>query len=132
MKQEETKRLLTTLLDDSGVAWVAQMDLIRFRVRRNEMHWEMNCRCEKDRIMVFSRYPFCFGEREQSWKICNMVNATVTRGAMFLPTDGRPVFRVEVDIRDDYDARFRLRETLEFAARMTARFWGDLEAASLL
>lgn len=131
MNREEVCSLLTRLMDAGGVPWIRQGELIRFRIRQGGMHWEMNCRCRRDEIVLYSRYPFSVRKEEKAWKLCNGINARTARGAMLLPEDCRPVFRTWVDLRDIYGGEERLREALTFAARITARFWGDWETLSL-
>ena len=130
MEQENVRSLLIRLLDEDGVPWVSQAGLIRFRVRQGGMRWEMNCRCRSGEIVLYSRYPFSVPEGAKAWKLCNSINARTARGAMLLPEDGRPVFRACADLGDVYGGETRLREALTFAARITARFWGDWEALS--
>ena len=132
MEQGETQNLLTRLLDEGGVAWTTQAGLIRFRVRQGMMDWEMNCRCRAGEIVLYSRYPFSVFIEEEAWRLCCDINARTARGAMRLPEDGRPVFRAWADVRDVFGAEDRLREALTFAARITARFWGDWEALRIL
>ena len=45
---------------------------------------------------------------------------------MFLPKDGRPVFRPRADLKDPYGARRRLIEAIETNAAAIARYWGRL------
>lgn len=128
MERETVQGLLTRLLDESGVPWIAQADLIRFRVKQAGMDWEMNCRCRPGEIVLYSRYPFSVPAGAEAWALCNRINSRTPRGAMLLPEDGRPVYRTSADLRDIFGGEDRLREALTFAARITARFWGDWEA----
>ena len=128
MNQEEVCRLLTGMLEDAGVPWIEEADLIRFRVRKDGARWEMNCRCRRGELIVYSRYPFSVPEAPDAWILCSRINARTVRGALFLPEDGRPVFRVWADMGDIFGAETRLRQALTYAARITARFWGDWEA----
>lgn len=127
MNQEEVRRLLTGMLEDAGVPWTEEADLIRFRAGKDGARWEMNCRCRRGELIVYSRYPFSVREGPEAWTLCNRINARTARGAMLLPEDGRPVFRSWADLEDVYGADARLRQALTFAARITARFWGDWE-----
>ena len=128
MNQEEVRRLLTGMLENAGVPWIEEADLIRFRVRKDGARWEMNCRCRRGELIVYSRYPFSVPEGLDAWILCSRINARAVRGAMFLPEDGRPVFRVLADLEDVYGAETRLRQALTYAARITVRFWGEWEA----
>ena len=128
VNQEEVRRLLTGMLEDAGVPWVEEAGLIRFRAQQGAMRWEMNCRCRRGELIVYSRYPFSVPEGRETWTLCNRVNVQTPRGAMLLPEDGRPVFRVRADLDAIYGGETRLRQALTHAARITARFWGDWEA----
>ena len=128
MDREEVRRLLTGMLEEAGVPWIEEAGLIRFRARQGGMQWEMNCRCRGGELIVYSRYPFSVPEGRESRTLCGRINAQTPRGAMLLPEDGRPVFRVWADMGDVFGGETRLRHALTFAARITARFWGDWEA----
>ena len=128
MEQENVRSLLLRMLEADGVPWVDQAGLIRFQVRQGGMLWEMNCRCRSGEIVLYSRYPFSVPEGAEAWRLCSRINARTARGAMLLPEDGRPVFRTCADLRDIFGGEDRLREALTFAARITARFWGDWDA----
>ncbi len=130
MEQEDVRRMLLRMLEEAGVPWAEQAGLIRFRAEKGGMRWEMNCRCRRGEAIVYSRYPFSVPMETKAWVLCNRVNVQAPRGAMLLPGDGRPVFRTWAGLRDPYDAEERLRDALTFAARLTARFWGDWEALS--
>ena len=130
MEEEAVRRLLTRMLEEAGVPWVEETGLIRFWAEKGGMRWEMNCRCRKGETVVYSRYPFFVTAGREAWTLCGRINARTARGAMLLPEDGRPVFRAWADLRDVYGGEARLRETLTYAARLTARFWGDWEALS--
>ena len=128
MDRDAIARLLTDLLDASGVPWIEQEGLIRFRARQGGMNWEMNCRCRRGELVIYSRYPFSVSIGEGAWRLCNTVNTRTARGAILLPEDGRPVFRSRADLADPYRGEERLREALTYAARITAHFWGDWES----
>ena len=128
MDREEVYRLLTGMLENAGVPWADEAGLTRFWAEQGGMRWEMNCRCRQGEIIVYSRYPFAVPEGPEAWRLCSRVNARTARGAMLLPEDGRPVFRVWADMGDVFGGEARLRQALTYAARITARFWGDWEA----
>ena len=128
MDGTSVRNLLTSLLDRDGVPWKEEAGLIRFLVRQGGMRWELNCRCRRDELIVYSRYPFSVPIEAAAWKLCCTINACLPRGAMLLPEDGRPVFRVWADMKDIYNGEAFVREALSFAARITARFWGEWEA----
>ncbi len=130
MNREDVRSLLLRLLEAEGVPWVDQAGLIRFQVRQGGMSWEMNCRYRTGELVLYSRYPFSVPEGAGAWKLCNRINSRVSRGAMLLPEDGRPVFRARADMEDIFGGDMRLRAALAFAARITARFWGDWEMIS--
>lgn len=124
MEAKDTRRLLIALLEDSGAAWREEAGLIRFRVAREGMAWETACRCERDQILCYGRYPFAAADRARCLERCNEVNDRAVGGAMFLAGDGRPVFRTRAELADLYEARRRLIRALEYNAAVMARFWG--------
>ena len=127
MDREAVQRLLIRQLEEGSVPWVSQGELIRFWAEQGGMRWEMNCRCRRGELIVYSRYPFSVPVGAEAWKLCNRINARTARGSMLLPEDGRPVFRARADLQDIYGAEERLREALTYAAKLTVRFWGDWE-----
>lgn len=127
MDRASVERLLSRMLEEAGVPWVSQGELIRFWAEQGGMRWEMNCRCRRGELVVYSRYPFSVPVGAEGWRLCNRINARTARGAMLLPEDGRPVFRAQADLRDIFGGEERLRETLTYAARIIVRFWGDWE-----
>ncbi len=42
---------------------------------------------------------------------------------MFLPDDGRPVFRTRAELDDAYGARQRVKAAIEYNAAILIRFW---------
>ena len=58
MEQRETQGLLLSLLEDSGVPFQNEQGLVRFRFRQQGMVWETACRCQKDQVVAYGRYPF--------------------------------------------------------------------------
>ncbi len=126
MEAKDTRRLLIALLEDSGAAWQEEAGLIRFRIARDGMLWETACRCERDQILCYGRFPFAAADRARCLERCNEINGQTVMGAMFLPRDGRPVFRTRAELEDLYEARRRLIRALEYNAAVVARFWGRL------
>lgn len=123
MEAEEIRRLLITLLEDSGAAWAAQGGCICFRLAKNGAVWEMACRCIKGRLLAYGRYPFAAADRAQALRLCSEVNSQVVQGAMFLQEDGRAVFRTDAALPDLYDASRLMREAIEYNAAVICRFW---------
>lgn len=126
MDARQTRSLLLTLLEDSAVAWQEDAGLVRFRIAREGMVWEMACRCEAGQILCCGRYPFAVPDRTAGLERCSRINSRAEAGAMFLPRDGHPVFRTTARLDDPYDARRRLIRALEYNAAVIARFWGQL------
>ncbi len=126
MEARDTRGLLIALLEDSGAAWREEMGLIRFRVAREGMVWEMSCRCEQDQILCYGRFPFAAVDRAQCLGRCNEINGRAVGGALFLDGEGRPVFRTRAELDDPYEARRRLIRALEYNAAVVTRFWGRL------
>lgn len=126
MKAWETRELLIALLEDSGASWREDLGLIRFRFAREGMTWEVACRCEADQILCYGCYPFSSTDRARCLERCDEINRQAVEGAMFLPKDGRPVFRTRAELEDPYGARRRLIRALEYNAAVVARFWGTL------
>ncbi len=123
MRESWTRTALTSLLDDSGAAWTTQMGWIRFRMERNGCLWEMCCLPMDGEVLCYGRYPFRLENRTEGLRRCDKVNRQATRGAMFLPDDGRPVFRTRAELDDAYGARKRLKAAIEYNAAILSRFW---------
>ncbi|HIT01566.1 MAG TPA: hypothetical protein IAC21_01895 [Candidatus Enterenecus merdae] len=126
MEARDTRRLLLALLEDSGAAWREEMGVIRFRIAREGMTWEMSCRCEQDQVLCYGRFPFAAADRARCLERCNEINDQAVGGAMFVAGDGRPVFRTRAELEDPYEARQRLIRALEYNAAVVTRFWGRL------
>ena len=126
MDAKQTRSLLLTVLEDSGVVWQEDAGLVRFRIAREGMSWEMACRCEAGQILCYGRYPFAVPDRGVCLERCSRINSRAESGAMFLPRDGCPVFRTTARLDDPYGARHRLIRALEYNAAVIARFWGQL------
>ena len=126
MNAQQTRSLLLSLLEESGIAWREDAGLVRFLVTREGMTWETACRCERDRVLCYGRYPFAAGDRARCLERCSQINSRAVSGAMYLPRDGRPVFRPAARLDDPYDARRRLIQALEYNGAVMARFWGQL------
>lgn len=123
MEAEEIRRLLVTLLDDSGAAWTSWGGCICFRLEKNGAVWEMACRCLQGRLLAYGRYPFAVPDRALALRLCNEVNSRVIQGAAFLQEDGRPIFRTGASLPDAYDAARLIREAIEYNAAVICRFW---------
>ena len=123
------RRELLALLEDSGVRWAEDAGLIRFRARRDGMVWETDCRVLRGQVLIYARFPFQAAERGAVLRRCDRVNARLIRGAMFLPEDGRPVYRCRAELDDVFGARERLTAALEYSAEVVARFWGELSVS---
>lgn len=128
MQEDECRRLLTALLDDSGVPWERQNQWTRLRFCQGAMIWELACRCRQGEVLVYSRYPLLVRDRMAALEACSRANGALARGAMFLSGD-TPTLRIRADLRDPYGARERLAETLEYSANVMVRFWGEMQAA---
>lgn len=123
MRETQTRAVLTALLDGSGAAWTTQTGWIRFRMERNGCAWEMCCLPMDGEVLCYGRYPFRLDDREEGLRRCNEVNRQAVRGAMFLPDDGRPVFRTRAELDDAYGANLRLKAAIEYNAGILVRFW---------
>lgn len=75
---------------------------------------------------MLRRWPFEAADRARALERCSEINSQLTQGAVFLPKDGRPVFRTRADLKDPYGARRRLIEAIETNAAAIARYWGRL------
>lgn len=128
MQEDECRRLLEALLRDSGVPWEQSGVWTRFRFREGVMVWELACRCRRDEVLIYSRYPMAAREWAAALEACGEANGALTRGAMFLQGE-TPVFRIRADLGDPYSARERLAEALEYSAAVMARYWGAFQNA---
>lgn len=124
MKENEIHKLLIGYLTGSGLQWQSDAGLIRFRLQRDGLIWEIACRCLENSLLVYARYPF---SAERSWLLeqCSRVNSQLIRGAFFVPEDGQAVYRIRVEMDDIFGARARLKTALDYQTAVITRFWGD-------
>lgn len=127
IKADQIYTMLTGLLEDSGGVWQERAGLVRFRLCREGMTWETACRCLDGRVLVYGRYPFPVRNEANFARMCSRINSQVVEGAMFLPPDGRPVFRTGARLYELWDARARVADALEYNGAVIARFWGDVQ-----
>ena len=126
MRERETRAVLTALLDDTGAVWTTAQGWVRFRMERDGCVWEMCCLPMDGQVLCYGRYPFRVGNRAEGLRRCDAVNRQAVRGAMFLPDDGRPVFRTRAELDDAYLARQHLAAAIEYNAAILSRFWGTM------
>lgn len=126
MPENQTRAVLTALLDESGAVWTAQAGWIRFRMERGGCVWETCCLPMDGEVLCYGRYPFRIEDRAEGLRRCDAVNRQAVRGAMFLPDDGRPVFRTRAELDDAFGARNRLKAAIEYNAAIISRFWGAM------
>ncbi|MBR3570942.1 MAG: hypothetical protein IKN96_09145 [Oscillibacter sp.] len=126
MREPQTRAVLTALLDESGAVWTTQTGWIGFRLEREGRLWEMRCLPVDEAVLCYGRYPFRVENRAEGLRRCDEVNRKAVRGAMFLPDDGRPVFRTRAELDDAYGARQRLKAAIEYNAAILARFWNAM------
>lgn len=131
VKAAEVRALLTALLADSGATWTERAGLVCFRLCREGMVWETACRCLDGRVLIYGRYPFSVGGGPDFGPVCSRVNSQVVEGALFLPPDGRPVFRTGARLYELWDARTRVADALEYNGAVVARFWGDVQRCQM-
>lgn len=123
MREPQTRAVLTALLDESGAVWTNEMGWVGFRMERDGRLWEMRCLPLDGEVLCYGRYPFRLESRAEGLRRCDTVNRQAVRGAMFLPDDGRPVFRTRAELDDAYGARRRLKAAIEYNAAILSRFW---------
>ncbi len=128
MKEQEVKKLLTDYLSDAGIDWQENLGVIRFRLSRDGMGWEMSCQCMESRILLYSQYPFQCEERLEASMECSRINRQLVQGAMFLTETGCPVFRTEAPVRDIYEASLSLGEAFRYNVSVIVRYWGRMSA----
>ena len=129
MKEEEAMRLLRALLDGEGAEWIEELGWLRFRLRRGAMVWETACRAVDSRVLIYSRFPFRCADRDGARRVCDELNRRLVRGALYLETDGSPVYRCGADLDDVYGAEARLAAALRYSAQVAEHCWGRLSAA---
>ena len=126
MNEDVTLRLLRSLLDGCGAEWIEESGWIRFRSRREGMLWETDCCMRDGAVLVYGRFPFHCRDTNKALKICDEINRTLTRGALFLTEDGAPVYRCRAETDDVFGAQERLDAALHHSARVMAQYWGRL------
>ncbi len=122
----EIELVLTSLLEESGAAWVRERGSIRSRLRREGMIWECACRCLDGLLLAYGRCPFPVRDRIGFLQLCSEVNSQAVEGALFLARDGRPVFRSSARLLERYGARERICGVLEYNAAVLVHFWGEI------
>ena len=130
MDEQAVFRLLIQVLEEKGIPWQSGDGFVRFLVRRGGMEWEVDCLCRGGSVELYGRYPFRVSDRDACEKRCADANLRLSRGAMVLPRDGRPVYRDFVEMDDPYGAADRLRRALEWNFRAVAWFWDRMEKAA--
>lgn len=125
MSEEQVYEMLRHFLERSGTQWERRGGLVRFRLRREGMVWETECRCMAGGLLIYGRYPF-EGEREKRERVCSRINARLTHGALFVLENGHAVYRNRAALEDPFGAQERLQAALEQNAAVITRFWGEL------
>ncbi len=126
MNEDEALRLLRSLLEDRGAEWIEESGWLRFRSRREGMLWETDCCARDGAVLVFGRFPFRCRDRTRAREICDEINRTLVRGALFLSEDGKPVYRCRAETDDVFGAEARIDAALRHSAGVMARYWGRL------
>ena len=125
MKEEAVRRELAALLEASGAEWTEALGVLRFRLRRDGLCWETDCRPLPGQALFYGRYPFRVKNREAAALVCSCINARVLRGGMFLSREGSMVFRTRAELEEPWGARGRLAAALEYNAEVIVHFWAQ-------
>ncbi len=127
MNESGCSATLTALLEGSGVRWERCGGWTRFRFRNGQMTWELACRCDKDIVLVYSRWPMRVKDENAALELCSTANSRLLHGAMYI-AGGIPSFRICVDMSDPYGSEERMARGLEYSAEVIVRYWGGLQA----
>ena len=125
MDEEQVRREAAALLEASGADWTEAPGLLRFRLRRDALCWETDCRPLPGQALFYGRYPFRVKDRAAAALVCSYVNARVLRGGMFLSREGSMVFRTRAELEDPRSAREHLAAALEYNAEVIAHCWAS-------
>ena len=79
-------------------------------------------------VLIYGRFPFRCADPDGARRICDELNRRLVRGALYLETDGSPVYRCGAELDDVYGAAERLADTLRYGAQTVAYCWGRLSA----
>ncbi len=129
MKENDITGLLKSLLDSEGVEWTEESGWVRFRMRHDAMLWETACRAYDNALLIYGRFPFRPAGPDRARRICEEINRSLVRGALYLAEDGSPVYRCRAELDDIYGAEDRIAAALRYSARTVAHFWGRLSGA---
>ena len=120
---------LTALLERSGVDFVRQKDLFRFRFTSGGCTWQTVCRCQGDLVLVYGVHPAPVEDAAAALALCSGLNAQVVRGSFFLQEE-RIVFRTSAQLTERFEAQSRIAAALEYNAAVLSRWWERLAAGA--
>ena len=126
MDEKQALKLLKSLLERKGAAWIEEGGFLRFRARKGAMLWELACRAREGELLVYARFPFSCRRPAEARSLCERINRVLTRGALFLGEDAAPVYRCRAELDDVYGAEERVEKALAYSAQVMARYWGPL------
>ncbi len=126
MKEDEALRLLRALLENEGAQWQEESGFLRFRLQHGGMLWETACRACEGGLLFYGRFPFRCADAERARRVCEEINRTLLRGALYLTEEGTPVYRCRAELDDIYGAEDRITAALRYSAQVMAHFWGRL------
>ena len=126
MNENDAIDLLCSLLDSEGVEWTKESGWSRFRLRHDAMLWETACRAVDSALLIYGCFPFRPKDAERARRICEEINRSLVRGALYLAEDGALVYRCRAELDDVYGAEERITAALRCSAQVIAHFWGRL------
>ena len=75
---------------------------------------------------MYGRFPFRCADADKARRVCDELNGTLVRGALFISADGSPVYRCTAELDDVYGAEERRTAALRYSAQVVTHFWGRL------
>ena len=124
MKEEDSLRVLRSLLISEGAEWHEENGWLRFRSKQGPMLWETCCMAVPNAVLIYGRFPFFCRDADRARRLCDELNGRFVRGALFITDEGAPVYRCTAETDDIYGAEQRIAEALRYSAQVIAHCWG--------
>lgn len=120
---------LAALLERSGVEFVREGELFRFRFASGGCTWQTVCRCMGSRVLVYGIHPAPVTDPSRALALCGEINSRVVEGSLFLQEE-RFVFRTGARLTERFEAQTRIAAALEYNAAVLSHWWERLAAAA--
>ena len=120
---------LAALLERSGVEYLRDGEIFRFRFASRGCAWQTVCRCRGELVLVYGVHPARVVQPETALALCAQLNSQVIQGAFFL-WEERLVFRTSAQLSERFQAQAQLCAALEYNAAALSSYWERLSAGA--